>query len=68
MTEASMTKPNKNENVHAAATKTDCKNMAKRNDWQLVRIDDNGDRILPYNCVFEGEQTSFQDTWHDNQD
>lgn len=63
-----MPKQNDNENVHAAVTKQDCKNMGKRNQWELLRIDENGDSIMPYDCVFEGKQTSFQDTWHDNQD
>jgi hypothetical protein len=42
--------------------------MGKKYGWELMEIRENGDKILPKDCVFEGEQTSFQDMWHDNYD
>ncbi|HEY9636831.1 MAG TPA: hypothetical protein V6D14_25750 [Coleofasciculaceae cyanobacterium] len=53
---------NKKENIHAAASEEDCETMGKNNDWKLIEVRDNGDKILPKDCVFEGEQTSFEDT------
>ncbi len=53
---------NKKENVHAAASEEYCEKMGKNNGWKLIEIRDNGDKILPKDCVFEGEQTSFEDT------
>ena len=59
---------NSNENIHAAASDEDCDKMGKKYGWKLIEVRDNGDKNLPKDCVFEGEQTSFQDMWHDHQD
>jgi hypothetical protein len=39
----------------------DCVKMGERNGWDLIDIRPNGDRILSVDCVFDGEQTSFED-------
>ncbi|TAF49016.1 MAG: hypothetical protein EAZ61_14830 [Oscillatoriales cyanobacterium] len=57
----------KQENIHAAASPADCVRMAKRNNWKLKRTKPNGDRILSTDCIFEGEQTTFEDTTYDNE-
>jgi hypothetical protein len=44
------------ENVHAAASDKDCEDMGKKYGWELIEVRDNGDKILPKDCVFEGEQ------------
>jgi len=49
------------ENIHAAATPQDCIKMARKNKWKLKAIEPNGDPILSVDCIFEGEQTSFED-------
>jgi hypothetical protein len=43
-------------------TGKDCEDMGKKYGWELIEVRDNGDKILPKDCVFEGEQTSFEDT------
>jgi hypothetical protein len=48
------------ENVHAAASDKDCEDMGKKYGWELIEVRDNGDKILPKDWVFEGEQTSFE--------
>lgn len=50
------------ENVHAAASDEYCEEMGKKYGWKLIETRNNGDKILPKDCVFEGEQTSFEDT------
>jgi hypothetical protein len=52
----------KKENIHAAASEEDCEQMGKNYGWKLIEVRDNGDKTLPKDCVFEGEQTSFEDT------
>ncbi|MBE9125449.1 MULTISPECIES: hypothetical protein [unclassified Coleofasciculus] len=59
---------NGNENIHAAASEEDCEEMGKKYGWKLMEVRNNGDKTLPKDCVFEGEQNSFQDMWHDHQD
>ncbi|HIK30006.1 MAG TPA: hypothetical protein IGS17_19280 [Oscillatoriales cyanobacterium M59_W2019_021] len=54
------------ENIHAADSDEACEEMGKKYGWELMEIRENGDKLLPKDCVFEGEQTSFQDMWHDN--
>ena len=53
------------ENIHAAVSEGDCRRMAKRNHWTLKETRDNGDPILSVDCIFEGKQTSFEDTTYD---
>lgn len=53
------------ENIHAAVSEKDCRRMAKLNGWTLNRTRENGDPILSVDCIFEGEQTSFEDTTYD---
>jgi len=62
-----MVKPKKqeDENIHAAVSEEDYKKMGKKYGWELKRIRDNGTPILSKDCVFEGEQTSFEDTRYD---
>ncbi|MEM6501398.1 MAG: hypothetical protein AAF685_06130 [Cyanobacteria bacterium P01_C01_bin.89] len=51
--------------IHAAATPQDCAKMGDRNGWDLLDIRPNGDRILSVDCIFDGEQTSFEDERYD---
>lgn len=50
------------ENIHAATEPEQCEKMADRNNWNLKRVEPTQDPILKVNCVFDGEQTSFEDT------
>ncbi len=43
---------------HLAASDDRCEEMAKRNGWELIDIEPSGNRILPVDCVFDG-QTEF---------
>ncbi|MEG3927884.1 hypothetical protein [Microcoleus sp. D3_18a_C4] len=56
------------ENIHSATDPQKCREMERRYDWKLKQIKINKDLPLEVDCVFYGEQTSFQDLWHDNQD
>lgn len=49
------------ENIHGATDKEQCKIMGKRNGWRLKRIQKTKDPILKVDCVFYGEQTTFED-------
>ena len=53
------------ENVHAAVTPQACAEMGNRYKWKLKRVRPTGDPILKVNCIFEGEQTSFEDERYD---
>lgn len=61
-------KTKRKENIHAAVSDEACEEMGKKYGWELIETRNNGDKILPKDCVFEGEQISFQDMWRDNQD
>lgn len=50
------------ENVHSATDPDKCEQMAKRYNWQLREVRSTKDPVLKVDCVFEGEQTSFEDT------
>ncbi len=50
----------KKENIHAAANAECCEKMAKKYGWNLLEVRDNGGEVLKKDCVFEGEQTSFE--------
>lgn len=54
------------ENIHSATDKEQCRKMGKRNGWKLKRIRKTKDPILKVDCVFYGEQTSFEDTRYGN--
>lgn len=56
-----MSKPSEQENIHAAVSRKQCEKMGERNGWALKRVEPTRDKILKVNCVFEGEQTSFED-------
>lgn len=56
------------ENRHAATSGKACEEMAEKNDWELKRVEPTEDPVLKVDCVFKGEQTSFQDDWYDHQD
>ena len=47
------------ENVHYAASEEDCRRMEVRQGWRLKRTERVGNGILSTQCVFDGEQTSF---------
>ncbi|MEM6840493.1 MAG: hypothetical protein AAF609_27135 [Cyanobacteria bacterium P01_C01_bin.120] len=50
------------ENVHSATDPEQCEKMGARNGWKLKRVKPTKDSILKVDCVFVGEQTSFEDT------
>ncbi|NEZ65542.1 hypothetical protein D0962_22750 [Leptolyngbyaceae cyanobacterium CCMR0082] len=50
------------ENKHAVTDPELCYKMGKKYGWDLKDIRPTGGRILKVNCVFYGEQTSFEDT------
>ena len=49
------------ENVHSATEPAKCEEMADRNGWRLKRVEPTQDPILKVDCIFYGEQTSFED-------
>ena len=56
-----MARKQKPENRHGAASPEDCENMGNRNGWKLRRVEFTGRPVLEVDCVFDGEQTSFED-------
>lgn len=54
------------ENIHSATDPAQCREMGKRNGWRLKRVEPTKDPILKVDCVFYGEQTSFEDTRYGN--
>jgi hypothetical protein len=56
------------ENVsrHAAADADCCDEMADRNGWKLVDVEETGNSALPVDCVFEGE-TEFPSSYYDKE-
>ncbi|MBW4507802.1 MAG: hypothetical protein KME64_14995 [Scytonematopsis contorta HA4267-MV1] len=58
--------PREKENRHAVTKPEFCRKMARKYGWNLKRIERVGGQGLPYECVFEGEQTSFEDMTYDN--
>lgn len=54
------------ENIHSATSEKECQKMAKRNNWELKRVDRTNNSILEVDCVFKGKQTSFQDDRNDD--
>lgn len=55
------------ENVHAATDPEKCEEMAEKYQWELKEVRSTNDPILKVDCVFEGEQTSFEDTRYEKQ-
>jgi hypothetical protein len=53
------------ENVHSATDPQKCREMAKKYHWKLKTIRPTKDKILKVDCVFDGEQTSFEDELYD---
>lgn len=51
----------KQENAHAATSPKQCEKMGDRNGWRLKRVEPTKDQTLKVNCIFYGEQTSFED-------
>jgi hypothetical protein len=50
----------KKENIHAAISEQQCVEMGRKNGWELKAVKPTKDSILKVNCIFEGEQTSFE--------
>lgn len=44
------------------------KKMGKKYGWELIEVKQTERDILPVDCVFEGEQTSFWEMWNDHQE
>ncbi len=55
-----------NKNIHSATEPAKCREMEQKYGWKLVEIRPTKDKILKVDCVFEGEQTSFEDNRYDN--
>ena len=53
-------------NIHAATDPEKCWEMKRKYGWNLVEIRLTKDKILKVDCVFEGEQTSFEDNRYDS--
>lgn len=49
------------ENIHAATSPQQCREMGRRYGWKLKRVQPTKDKVLKVDCVFEGKQTSFED-------
>lgn len=53
------------ENVHSATDPQKCREMEQKYGWTLKTIRQTRDPILKVDCVFYGEQTSFEDERYD---
>lgn len=49
------------ENIHSATDPQKCIEMQDRYGWQLKEVRPTKDPMLKVDCVFHGEQTSFED-------
>ncbi len=58
---------NNQENIHSATDPEECEKMQQKYGWKLkdVRINKKQE-ILKVDCIFEGEQTSFEDSRYDD--
>lgn len=56
-----MPRKKKPRNVHGAASPEDCENMGRRNGWDLKQVRFTTRPVLEVDCIFDGEQTSFED-------
>ena len=52
----------KPKNVHSVTDPDLCESMGKKHGWKLLEVVPTKDPILKADCIFEGEQTSFEDT------
>jgi hypothetical protein len=68
VTPAQNSDKDESENIHSAVSSEKCYEMEEKYGWQLKDIRPTFDAILKVDCVFYGEQTSFQDMWYDHQD
>jgi hypothetical protein len=63
-----MSEPKQQEtNRHAVTDPELCEEMAQKYGWNLLGVEETGVKDLPYDCVFEGQQISFEDMRHENQ-
>ena len=62
MTYASEPQPQSQYNTHSAVDEEHCLEMEKRYGWPLVEAIPTSDPIFKVDCIFEGEQTSFEET------
>ncbi len=53
------------ENVHSATDPEKCREMEHKYRWTLKSVRPTRDPILKVDCVFYGEQTSFDDERYD---
>ena len=44
----------KDQSRHAAIDEAACEEMARRNRWELVAVEETGQELLEADCVFEG--------------
>ncbi|NJL09616.1 MAG: hypothetical protein HC908_03730 [Calothrix sp. SM1_7_51] len=49
------TTPEENVSRHAVTKRLACYQMEAKYGWRLLRIEANGDKILKFDCVFQGE-------------
>lgn len=48
-------------NVHSATDPQKCVEIGKKYNWKLKEVKPTNDKVLKVDCIFEGEQTSFED-------
>lgn len=53
------------ENVHAVTDPEKCREMEKKYGWKLLDMRPTGNPILKVDCIFHGQQTSFEDERYD---
>ncbi len=53
------------ENIHSATDPDKCRDMERKYGWELKNIRPTRNPILKVDCVFYGEQTSFEDERYD---
>jgi len=47
-------------NIHAVTNKDRCREIAKKYKWKLIETRETNDSILKVECIFEGQQTTFE--------
>lgn len=52
----------KPQNIHSVTRPELCEEIGKKYGWELIEVRETNDPILEVDCIFEGEQTSFEDT------
>ena len=48
-------------NIHSAVDREHCEEMERKYGWQLEDVIETEDPIIEVDCIFLGEQTSFED-------